>query len=106
MKPALAPFAPSVNLASMDQQHLRDLLAQLHNELAHGETLDDRSRQLLQSVHADIERVAATPSAVTADEHPQVRGRLQEAALTFQTTHPQLAANLEQTMNALSNLGL
>ena len=94
----------------MDQQNLRDLLTQLHAELARGETLDDRSRQLLQSVHDDIERVASTPdgapTAVTADEHPQVRGRLQEAVLTFQTTHPQLAANLEQTMNALSNLGL
>ncbi len=91
----------------MDQPHLRELLAQLHDELARGETLDDHSRQLLQSVHDDIERVAAsTPPAVPADEHPQVRGRLQEAILSFQTSHPQLATNLEQTMNALSNLGL
>ena len=90
----------------MDQTHLRELLAQLHDELARGDTLDDRSRQLLQSVHADIERVAATPSALPADEHPQVRGRLQEAIFSFQTSHPQLATNLEQTMNALSNLGL
>lgn len=90
----------------MDQAHLRDLLAQLHTELAHGETLDEGSRQLLQAVHHDIERVASTPPTVPADEHPQVRSRLQEAILSFQTTHPQLAANLEQTMNALSNLGL
>lgn len=91
----------------MDQAHLRDLLAQLHTELARpGETLDEGSRQLLQAVHDDIERVAATPPAVPVEETPQVRGRLQEAVLSFQTTHPQLAANLEQTMNALSNLGL
>ena len=90
----------------MDQEHLRELLGQLHAELARGETLDDRSRQLLQAVHADIERVSATPPAVSAEEGPQVRGRLQEAVLTFQTSHPQLANNLEQTMNALSNLGL
>ncbi len=90
----------------MDQPHLRDLLAQLHDELARGETLDDHSRQLLQAVHDDIERVAATPSTLPADEHPQVRGRLQEAILSFQTSHPRLATNLEQTMNALSNLGL
>ncbi len=87
----------------MDQAHLRDLLAQLHAELSRGESLDDRSRLLLQSVHDDIERVAAEPSSGV---HEQVRGRLQEAALNFQTSHPQLATNLESTMNALSNLGL
>ena len=87
----------------MDQQHLRDLLAQLHTELSRGEELDSHSRQLLQDVHDDIERVAAAPAS---GEHAQVRGRLQEAVLNFQTSHPQLATNLEQTMNALSNLGL
>ncbi len=90
----------------MDQPHLRELLGQLHDELARGETLDDHSRQLLQAVRADIERVAATPPAISTGESTQVRGRLQEAVLTFQTSHPQLATNLEQTMNALSNLGL
>ena len=94
----------------MDQPHLRALLGQLHDELARGETLDDHSRQLLQSVHDDIERVAASPESVSpaipADEHQQLRGSLQEAVIRFGTTHPQLAANLEQTMNALSNLGL
>ena len=91
----------------MDQQHLRELLGQIHDELARGETLDDRSRQLLQAVHDDIERVAATPEGTPPDgEPPQLRGRLQEAVIRFETSHPKLAANLEQTMNALSNLGL
>ena len=87
----------------MDQQHLRDLLAQLHTELSRGEQLDGNSRALLQAVHDDIERVAAAPSS---GDHEEVRGRLQEAMLSFQTSHPQLATNLEQTINALSNLGL
>ena len=87
----------------MDQAHLRELLAQLRDELARGETLDDRSRQLLQCVHDDIERVAAAPAP---GEHAQVRSRLQDAIVNFQTSHPQLATNLESTMNALSNMGL
>ena len=87
----------------MDQPHLHDLLAQLHTELSRGEELDENSRRLLQAVHDDIERVAAAPAS---GEHTQVRGRLQEAVASFQTTHPQLATNLEATMNALSNLGL
>ncbi len=86
----------------MDQSHLRELLGQLHDELARGETLDEHSRQLLQAVHDDIERIAAAP----AGEAPPIRGRWQEAVISFESSHPQLAANLEQTMNALSNLGL
>lgn len=87
----------------MDQPHLHDLLAQLHTELSRGEQLDENSRQLLQAVHDDIERVAAAPAS---GQHAQVRVRLQQAVLNFQTSHPQLATNLEATMNALSNLGL
>ena len=92
---------------AMDQAHLRELLGQLRDELARGDTLDDRSRQLLQGVHDDIERIAVTLSGVpSTEEHQPLRGRLQEAVINFETSHPKLAANLEQTMNALSNLGL
>lgn len=91
----------------MDQEHLRALLGQLHEELARGETLDGHNRQMLQTVHDDIERIAAAPEGnPPASEQPLLRGRWQEAVIHFESSHPQLAANLEQTMNALSNLGL
>ena len=86
----------------MDPQHLHELLAQLHAELASGEGLDENNRRLLQAVHDDIERIAVPGSG----GHEQVRGRLREAVANFQASHPQLATNLESTMNALSNMGL
>ena len=94
----------------MDQEHLRALLEQLHGELSWGDALDDRSRQLLLNVQADIRSaVEPTPtgnSPVLPADQQQRQGRFQEAMVALEGTHPQLAAALEQGMVALSNLGL
>ena len=39
----------------MSEQHLRQMLEQLHTELQRADTIDERSRQLLRSVLGDIE---------------------------------------------------
>lgn len=99
----------------MDQEHLRALLAQLHGELARGGTLDDRSRQLLVDVQADIQRAVESPAAATAggaptplpaSEQQSRQSRFQAAMVALEGSHPQLASALEQGMVALSNLGL
>ena len=99
----------------MDQEHLRTLLAQLHGELSHPETLDDRSRQLLLDVQADIRRAVepstapagtGEPASLPADEQQNRQGRFQAAMVALEGSHPQLASALEQGMTALSNLGL
>ena len=92
----------------MDHEHLRALLEQLHAELAHGGALDDRSRQLLLNVQADLRRAvepAADTPSLPADQQAR-QGRLQAAMVALEATHPQLASALEQGMVALSNLGL
>lgn len=101
----------------MDQEHLRALLAQLQGELARGETLDDRRRQLLLDAQADIRRAVEPPVGADGlnqgtvpplppEEQQHRQGRLQEAMVALEGSHPQLAAALEQGMLALSNLGL
>ena len=93
----------------MDQEHLRALLEQLQAELSQNTTLDDRSRQLLLDAQADIRR-AVEPSAdsdspvLPADQQVS-QGRLQEAMVALEGSHPQLAAALEKGMVSLSNLG-
>lgn len=100
----------------MDQEHLRALLAQLHGELERGETLDDRSRQLLLAVQADLRRVVEPPldpegvsqgeaTPLPPEEQQTRQGRMQAAMVALEASHPQLAAALEQGMVALSNLG-
>ena len=93
----------------MDQEHLRALLEQLQTELSQNSTLDDHRRQLLLNAQADIRRAIEPPADGAAPVLPsdqQVsQGRLQEAMVALEGSHPQLAAALEQGMVALSNLG-
>ena len=94
----------------MDQEHLRALLEQLQGELSQGQILDDRSRQLLLNVEADIRRVVEpTPdrtSPLLPPDQQERQGRFQAAMVALEGSHPQLASALEQGMVALSNLGL
>ena len=91
----------------MDQQTLRSLLEQLHQEISANPPTDDRSRELLLNLQRDIERAVApdaAPSSASAT-HP-IRERVQEAAASYEGTHPQAAAALERVMTLLSNFGL
>ena len=98
----------------MDDQapRLRALLEELHGELSSlpADGGDDGRRAQLLDLQADIERLLArqedTPPAVAPHEREHLQGRLQSLAADFEGAHPRLASALEQTMNALSNMGL
>ena len=97
---------------------LRALLEELHAELSHlSSTGVDAVRQAqLLALKTDIERLLARRESVTSskdeetvvpkDEQRHLHGRLQELVAGFEGAHPQIASALEQTMNALSNMGL
>ena len=92
---------------------LRALLEELHGELSRlpeGGGSDDVRRTQLLDLKADIERLLAhqedADSTVAPHEREHLQGRLQALAAGFEGAHPQLASALEQTMNALSNMGL
>jgi DNA repair exonuclease SbcCD ATPase subunit len=92
-------------MAGMREQHLRQMLEQLHTELQHADTIDDRSRELLRSVLDDIEDLL---------EHKQKRGtqpesiieRLREAVRAFETTHPRLTDAIGGVADALARMGI
>ncbi len=95
----------------MDQPSLRALLEQLHHELATNPPTDDRSRQLLHELQADIGRAIEAAPGNEPGEPPaaapsHLRARLQDAVAGFEGTHPQSAAALERVMVLLSNFGL
>ena len=95
---------------SDEAPRLQTLLQELHGELSHLPE-DDARRGSLLDLKADIERVLtrqeedAAP-AVEPHERVRLQGRLQELAAGFEGAHPRLTSALEQTMNALSNMGL
>ena len=91
---------------------LRELLEELHAELARNAPFGERGRELVRRLREDIARydsAASLPDASAAGGElpPQgLRGRLQELIVGLEESHPQLAATIEQTMVALSNMGL
>jgi hypothetical protein len=89
----------------MPEQHLRQMLEQLHLELQRADTLDDRSRELLQSVLGDIEDLLARKQK--RDTPPEsIVERLREAIGTFEKTHPTLTSAIGAVADALSSLGI
>ena len=98
--------------------HLRALLEELHGELSRLSStgVDDARRGQLVDLQADIERLLArkesgtqpesTAAGLPAGDRAHLQGRLQSLVAGFEGAHPQIASALEQTMNALSNMGL
>ncbi len=97
---------------------LRALLEELHGELSRQSSadMDDARRTQLLDLKTDIERLLARREAAAGSEHGEgsapreeshhLQGRLQALVAGFEGAHPQIASALEQTMNALSNIGL
>jgi hypothetical protein len=87
----------------MPRETLRTSLAKLHSQLsASTPALDTETRQLLRDVAEDIE-------AVLADSDPDaasLRGRIEQAAIRFEASHPQLAHTFTQIADALAKLGV
>ena len=86
----------------MADEDLRALLEQLHKRLGRAKSVDERSRNLLATVSADIEGALVRSEA--ADEaHGPV---LEELAAKFETDHPQLANVLRQIVDTLGKAGI
>jgi hypothetical protein len=86
----------------MTDQKLRDLLDQLHNELEHIESVDDKGREMLSHLNEDIQKFL-DPSE---EDDVSLPSRVQDAIDHFNVDHPALTAALSQILNALSNAGI
>ena len=84
-------------------QNLRATLEQLHAELAKTESVDERSREALESLLRDIQTLLEQSGA---RPHPSLRERLSQATRDFEESHPTLSATLGRVADALSNLGI
>jgi polyhydroxyalkanoate synthesis regulator phasin len=88
----------------MPDQHLREMLEQLHAELQQAGSVDERSRDLLRNVMADIHEVLE-PSA--AEAHPEsLVTRLREAVDEFEESHPALTEAVGRVVDALAKMGI
>ena len=84
-------------------QNLRERLEQLHAELAKTDSVDERSREALESLVRDIQALLEQSGA---PPHPSLTERLSQATRDFEKSHPTLSATLGRVADALSNLGI
>ena len=92
-------------MGDMGEQRLRQMLEQLHAELQRADTIDDRSRELLHGVLGDIEDMLQREQ----EQSPQPESiieRLREAVRTFEKTHPTLTEAIGKVADALSSIGI
>ena len=86
----------------MTDQKLRELLEQLHSELEQTESLDEKGREMLNHLSADIQNLLEPSESAP----PSVLARLQEAIDHFEVEHPAITAALSQMLNTLNNAGI
>jgi predicted component of type VI protein secretion system len=92
-------------MAGMREQHLRQMLEQLHTELQKADTIDDRSRELLRSVLGDIEDLLERKQK-QGTQPESIIERLREAVRAFEKTHPTLTDAIGGVADALARMGI
>ena len=86
----------------MSDQKLRELLEQLHEELARTESVDAKGREMLSHLNADIQQFLDP----TRENPESFLERLQSAIDHFEVEHPAITTALSHMLNALSNAGI
>ncbi|MCU0667960.1 MAG: DUF4404 family protein [Myxococcota bacterium] len=83
----------------MSAEHLRRMLENLHAELQSAESVDDRSRELLREVDADIQELLERSDG---QENESLTERLRE----FEERHPALTEAVGRVLDALAKMGI
>ena len=89
----------------MTDNKLSTLLEQLHTELDSTEAVDEKGRELLRDLNADIQELLKRSDGEEADDDSLLE-RWQEYIDHFEVTHPTLTAALSHLMTALNNAGI
>ena len=87
----------------MADKKLSKLLEQLHHELAKTEAVDERGRELLRVLNADIQTLLDRSEG---DSDDSLLERLQDSLDHFEITHPELTSALSRMLTTLNNAGI
>jgi hypothetical protein len=85
------------------ERPLRESLDALRKEIERIEVSHPQDRERLRALFADLEH-ASTGSA--ASGAPSLRGRVREAILHVEVSHPKLTAVLNELLESLGNVGM
>jgi hypothetical protein len=87
----------------MNTPEFRAHLEQLRRELETADQIDDKGRELLQALDADIHALLERSESASL---PATLSRLDEAIAHFEVEHPKLTVALSQMFASLSNAGI
>ena len=90
----------------MNDQELCQLLEKLHKEIGETKSLDEKERELLHHLEADIRELLGRCEDEQIQSYPLTRWRLDEAIEYMAINHPTLTAMLSQMSTILSNAGV
>jgi hypothetical protein len=90
----------------MDNDSLRDHLAKVHAELADALRADPKSRETLNDMMQDINRLIDKPADSAASPHGSIPDRLERIAVQFEADHPTLAASARRLVDLLGEVGI
>jgi uncharacterized protein DUF4404 len=89
----------------MTDQNLRELLEKVHNELERTETMDEKGKEMLRHLDADIRTLLKRSGTKVEADEPMLE-RLQDTIDHFETAYPRLTMMLSEMMTILSNAGV
>jgi len=90
----------------MDNQEFDTLLERLHVELEGAQQVDDKGRDLLRQLDADIHTLLGQPAPDQTNPALDLVRQLKESINHLEATHPRLTAILSDMVNSLSNAGI
>ena len=90
----------------MDDQELRQLLEQLHTEIEHTETVDEKGRELLRDIAVDIRTLLERSASEPTQPQPSTLQTLEATISHLEVTHPNLTITLSKMLESLSNAGI
>ncbi|MEI6846894.1 MAG: DUF4404 family protein [Chlorobiaceae bacterium] len=87
----------------MEQQKLRDLLENLHQELEQVDSVDESTVAVLSNLREDIRKLVDEKRSIS--EHESLVVRLNEAIDHFETDHPKLSMTIQHVLDSLARMG-
>jgi len=82
--------------------YIHELLLQLNHELKNADTISDRDIRIFHRLAEHVQELIEKPEA---DQAP-LTAKLEASIAEIESSHPTLAALMEQVASALSNTGI
>jgi hypothetical protein len=90
----------------MEDDKNRKILQQLHDEINHIQSVDEKGARLLRELDADIRTLLERSGEEPVKVHPGIFQRLDQVVDHFEATHPEFTTLISELLTALSGAGV